>query len=114
VRRWSFVDRNSIDPVDFRAMNQKYLNLPRIVLRNPPARICPDAACVEDDATPSEAARLALGTYKATINVQDQVIPLIGPKRDQKVIATAAQFGQDCSLGPEPDVHRVRARFRRL
>ena len=64
---------------------------------------------MEPDDTVPQARRLALDPDEAPIEVDDEVVALIGSEREQYAIAATYQLRDDDRLGPRAHVYRVRA-----
>jgi hypothetical protein len=59
-----------------------------------------------------EAPGLALGADEFIAETQHQVVALVHTDRHQDFVAAADQLGEDRSLGPEANIHRMVAELR--
>jgi hypothetical protein len=66
-----------------------------------------DASGAENDHTVPQPAGLALSANELAIDIKDQVVPLVNPKRKQHGIATSYKLRQDRGLSPQADVNGV-------
>jgi hypothetical protein len=73
-----------------------------------------DALGAEENDPTSEPSCLALRAYELSLQVDDEVVTLIHPEREQHSVAATDQLGEDHCLGPLPDIDRVVAELRRF
>jgi hypothetical protein len=91
-------------PVVFRTVHKEELYVALVIPAEALARVGADAPCVEDDAPITQPAGLALDPNESTLDVEHEVVSLIGAKWEQNAIATTDKPGDDDRLGLRPDV----------
>ena len=108
VARADLIDADSIDTVCGRTVDEEEIDLIGVIRSVDHAtRVCSGATGGELDHASAKPSRLALSSEKPSADIDYQVIPVVGPIRDQHPVAALHQLGENDGFTALADVHGV-------